>query len=626
MRMTRSRRRPLRWRVFVLILGFCAVNAPVAAQTRRPLLGFGRSPAGEKVAPLLRERLRRLGAEEVLPVWIFFRDKGFQTVGEREFRTSELLATLGERCLGRRAKARGAFGALVDEADLPLHAPYLQEVRGITKRVRVESRWLNAVSVEVNAIQAEALAALDFVTAVEPVGAWRRSDPAAANGFAGGADAPVASLQIEYGRSFAQLDQIGVLPLHKLGYSGRGVLVGLLDTGFRKSHEVFRLARLIAEHDFVFGDDDVAQDNGNSDDYSDSHGTATWSLAGGYQPGQLIGPAYGADFLLAKTEIATDEKPIEEDYWVAGIEWAEGLGVDVVSSSLGYIEWYEFQDLDGKTAVTTRAANRAVSLGVVVVNAVGNERGGTWNHIIAPADAFEVVSVGAVTSAGSLASFSSPGPSADGRTKPEVCALGVGDWIASNQSDGRDAYSTGSGTSFSTPLVAGTAALILEVHRNWTPQQVRNALLATASRSASPDNDFGWGIVNAAQAAHLPIALPRLVAMRLDDSGAGRSSGNGNGRAEPGETMEIYITLRNDGEASSSSLVATLTSAQPGFRVLAGRITVPAIPPGGTRAASDAFAVRVPDDTLVGRAVFWLTVEGALSARLDESLVIPVAR
>lgn len=574
------------------------------------------------MSPLVRESLRRLGPGEAVPVWIFFRDKGFQTAGEREFRTSQLLGSLGERCLRRRAKARGMFGALVDEEDLPLHAPYLQKVRALARRVRVESRWLNAVSVEATAAQAEALAGLDFVTAVKLVGAWKRSEPIIGSGDAGTG----TPLQPDYGGSFTQLNQISIPPLHRLGYSGRGVLVGLLDTGFRKSHEVFRSTRLIAEHDFVFGDGDVSQDKGNSSDYSDAHGTATWSLSGGYRPGQLVGAAYGADFLLAKTEVETYEKPIEEDYWVAGIEWAEGLGVDVVSSSLGYTDWYKFQDLDGKTAVTTRAANRAVSLGVVVVNAAGNERGNAWNHIIAPADAFEVISVGAVNSGAGLASFSSPGPTADGRTKPEVCALGVNDWIAQNLTDGRDTYASGSGTSFSTPLVAGAAALILEIHPDWTPQQLRNALLETASRSDRPDNDFGWGIANVARAARLPLALPRLAGLRIDDGGAGRSAGNGNGLAEPGETVAIFITLRNSGEVSSADLVATLTSAQPGFRVLSGRVSLTAIPPGESRSASEAFTVRIPDVTLVGRAVFWLTVEGAGAVRLDESLVIPVSR
>ena len=148
----------------------------------------------------------------------------------------------------------------------------------------------------------------------------------------------------------------------------------MLDAGFRTSHEVFREARLIAQWDFVNNDGDVSQDLGDPNDYSDAHGTATWSILGGYRPGQLVGPAYGAEFLLAKTESEKFERPVEEDYWVAGIEWAESLGAEVVSSSLGYTDWYTFADMDGRTAVTTRAANRAAGLGVVVVNAAGNER------------------------------------------------------------------------------------------------------------------------------------------------------------------------------------------------------------------------------------------------------------
>jgi serine protease AprX len=214
----------------------------------------------------------------------------------------------------------------------------------------------------------------------------------------------------------------------------------------------------------------------------------------------MAGPAFGADFILAKTEDDRSETPIEEDYWVAGIEWAESLGAEVVSSSLGYTDWYAFKDMDGKTAVTTRAAERASALGVVVVNAAGNERRNAWAHIIAPADGPSVIAVGAVDSAGTIASFSSPGPSSDGRIKPEVCAWGVSNLVAANRTDGGDVYTRGSGTSYATPLVAGVAALLLEAHRDWTPAQVRAALTGTATNAAKPNNDYGWGIVNAAAA------------------------------------------------------------------------------------------------------------------------------
>jgi hypothetical protein len=153
---------------------------------------------------------------------------------------------------------------------------------------------------------------------------------------------------------------------------------------------------------------------------------------------------------------------------VAGIEWAESLGAEVVSSSLGYTDWYEFSDMDGQTAVTTRAANRATSLGVVVVNAAGNERDTGWGHIIAPADGFDVIACGAVDSLGQISSFSSPGPTYDGRIKPEVCALGVNNWLAGNREDGAMLTGAGRGPA-STPSSPGWPRSCLEIHRDWTP-------------------------------------------------------------------------------------------------------------------------------------------------------------
>jgi hypothetical protein len=205
--------------------------------------------------------------------------------------------------------------------------------------------------------------------------------------------------------------------------------------------------------------------------------------------------------MLGKTEYVPTETEIEEDNWVAGIEWMESYGVDVVSSSLGYTTFddstgylYSHGDFNGRTAVTTKAAMMAARKGVVVVNSMGNE-GNTAGSIIAPADADSIISAGAVNYSGVLASFSSVGPTNDGRIKPDVVAPGVSIYVASTA--GASAYGHSSGTSFSCPLTAGVAALVLSAHPEFTPVQVRGAIRNTASQADRPDNSYGWGVVNA---------------------------------------------------------------------------------------------------------------------------------
>ena len=484
---------------------------------RRGLISFGiflllQTPAATgqalllKISPdLLKASASATESGKTLPVWVFFTDKGDSERTSLQSALAEARRSLRPRSLQRRAKVRGESN-LVDYEDLPLSLAYMDQVRALVPRIRTVCRWLNAVSVEISPDQLGTLAALGFVAGLDVVRGFRRNE---GDNLLSPEEGPtVTSRSPIYGPSLAQLSQIGIPALHHRGLSGRGVLVALLDVGFHKSHEIFRLANLVAEWDFVFGDGDVQQNPSDPNDYSDAHGTATWSLLGGFKYGQLIGPAFGADFLLAKTEDERSETPIEEDYWAAGIEWAESFGADVVSSSLGYTDWYQFKDMDGKTAVTTKAANRATSLGVVVVNAAGNERGNAWGHIIAPADGFDVIAVGAVDASGKVASFSSPGPTFDGRIKPEVCAQGVNDWIAQNRKDGSDFYTSGAGTSYATPLVAGTAALLLEAHPDWTEKQVRAALMSTGGNAASPNNDYGWGIVNGPAAADTATKAP----------------------------------------------------------------------------------------------------------------------
>jgi hypothetical protein len=211
-----------------------------------------------------------------------------------------------------------------------------------------------------------------------------------------------------------------------------------------------------------------------------------------------MGVAFDAEFLLAKTEDVTQEVQQEEDDYVAGLEWGEALGADVVTSSLAYLDWYTYEDMDGNTAVTTNAIDIASGLGLVCVNSAANEGNATWYYIAAPADADSVISVGAVNLYGEIASWSSHGPTFDGRIKPEVCARGVSTWCINPNSTTQ--YIQLNGTSLSAPLVGGSTALVIQAQPDWSAMQVREAILMTASQSSNPDNSYGYGIMNAADA------------------------------------------------------------------------------------------------------------------------------
>ncbi|RME44227.1 MAG: hypothetical protein D6795_18230, partial [Deltaproteobacteria bacterium] len=354
-------------------------------------------------------------------------------------------------------------------------------------RLRHESRWLNAISIEVAAERIPAIEALPFVDHTQPVARYERVETSlSARPLESSPSLPPGTHTLDYGESFDQLAQIRIPEVHDCGVSGAGVIVGMLDTGFRwQSHPALSAIDVIAEYDFI-NDDPVTSNESGDPSGQDSHGTQTLSVIGGFLPGQLVGGAFSASFLLAKTEDTSQEVPIEEDHWVAGIEWLEANGADVVSSSLGYTAWYDYSDMDGQTAVTTIAANTAWENGVVVVNSMGNY-GNFPGSIAAPADAFGVLSIGAVSLSGTLASFSSVGPTYDGRMKPDVVALGVSDFVATASGG----YGYSSGTSFSCPLIASAAALILSAHPDWTPDQVRDALHATADRADAPDNFYG---------------------------------------------------------------------------------------------------------------------------------------
>ncbi len=433
-------------------------------------------------------------------VWVFFENKGSNTT---EYFLNPLLV-VSEKSLNRRAKLK-TFEKGIDYLDLPVNNFYIDKLRSLGVTVIQKSKWFNAVSCEINISQMNLISKFDFVKRIEPVERYKSIKKIDENNesFEFTEIKPKGTYTYNYGASFTQLQQINVPAVHELGYKGQGVVVGVLDAGFNNlPHEVFNNMDIIAAYDFVNNDPDVGDGN---DMGEGSHGTQTLSTIGGFKDGKLIGPAFASSFILAKTENTDSETPIEEDNWIAAIEWMDSIGVDVTSTSLGYIDFdspytsYTWQSMNGNTCRITIAADLAVGRGIVVVNSAGNEgSNSSHNTLGAPADGDSVIAIGAVTSTGTKSSFSSVGPTVDGRIKPDVMAMGSNVSVASTYST--TGYTTSSGTSFSGPLAGGVASLILCAMPNLTPMQVRDAMRNTASLHNNPNNEYGWGILNALDA------------------------------------------------------------------------------------------------------------------------------
>jgi serine protease AprX len=420
--------------------------------------------------------------------WIYFRDKG-DYPGKSIY--SKVESNLNDHARERRARvSHGPF--LIDDTDLPIAHYYNQILRqnGITPIVC--SKWLNAVSALLDPGQVKDVKSLPFVSRIHKVNHFYRD---AVEYEHVTKSALGKKYLLDYGESLTQNNLSNIPPVHNQGIFGQNVRVAIFDTGFRLTHQVFQRIKVISTYDFINHDTIVDNESGQDNESQNFHGTAILSIIAGYWPGYLIGPAFDAEYLLAKTEDVRSETPVEEDNWIAAVEWADSLGADIISSSLGYMDWYSYEDMDGNTAPITIAADLAVKKGIVVVTSAGNEGDKRWKYITAPADGDSVITVGAVQPSGIIAGFSSQGPTSDGRIKPDVLAMGVGVTSVTTSQD------TGpvriSGTSASCPIVAGIAALILSAHPDLTPMQIREALVNTADRADNPDNIYGYGLANA---------------------------------------------------------------------------------------------------------------------------------
>ena len=401
----------------------------------------------------------------------------------------------GEPALSDRAVAqRAQWNIATDELDLPVNATYLDALRQMGVGIHHTSRWFNGATCEMDETTAGLVAQLAFVTDVE----MTRRDEESGEWKVESGKRKVVCTPPEY-YTDAQLATYNLTPLHDAGYEGQGILMAVCDGAFQNVPNLpcFRSELELGHLDFTDDGDDFYGPTG-------SHGTACLSTISGLTD-NYRGAATQAQYYLIRTEENDTESPKEMDNLVAALEAADSLGVNVFSLSLGY---YEFdnaawdlnkqRDLDGKTTRCSRAATIAARKGMLVCVSAGNERNNPWGTICAPADADSILTVGAVSTDTIPGSFTSYGPSSDGRVKPEVCAVGV--QTALIRPSGVVAWSNG--TSFSTPLVAGMAACLWSALPNENAMQIRDRIIQSAHLypNHDPANLLGYGVPNAWEA------------------------------------------------------------------------------------------------------------------------------
>ena len=392
---------------------------------------------------------------------------------------TDISQLLSEKALSRRIKNHIA----VDFTDYPVEQTYINQISNNHIQINGVSKWLNAVYISnVNTEQVNSLYRFPFVKSIEIQGKTQSSLAQVHNRF------PCDKVNLP------QRDMIEAEQFHFNGITGTDVLVCVMDDGFKNVQNIeafnhlFVNNKIKAVKDFLSNEADVYSVGG--------HGTAVFSNIAGYIPGKMYGTAYGASFLLARTEIDSIESAVEMFQWARAAEWADSIGADIFSTSLGYTQFddpttdYYYADMNGKTTIISKAAALAVSKGILVINSAGNEGNNSWKYISAPADVEGVVTVGAVDSRENFANFSSRGPTWDGRLKPDICCQGVNN--LSTNTDGGLYYP--SGTSFSCPTFSGLAACIMQIAPNKTVNEIKEIIYSNCTFSSQPNNDIGRGV------------------------------------------------------------------------------------------------------------------------------------
>lgn len=408
---------------------------------------------------------------------IYFKDKP-AVINENK------IPALSARSLERRVKQ----GIELNETDYPVSDNYIRILSQNNIKIKGSSRWLNAIVAPLNQMQISSLGKFPFVKKIVPL-PYRFSKTAC-----------LAQTQSAFGlNSTEQLNMLELDKLHAKGYTGKGKLIAIFDNGFTHANKLYPFQRIFNEGRLIATKNFVDSRNVFETGSDGEHGCMTFSLIGSYMPPNFFGSAYDATFALAVTEDMRREGILEEINWFFAAEWADSLGADVISSSLGYATKYTYgtnhtyDEMDGKTTIVSIAANYAASKGILVVNAAGNEGDGAWQYITAPADADSCLAVGAVDNKWQYVFFSSKGPSYDGRIKPDVAAMGGNTTVLFTNGE----LIAGSGTSFACPLIAGFAACMWQVSDSLKNMQLFELIKESGHQAGWPDTLLGWGVPSA---------------------------------------------------------------------------------------------------------------------------------
>lgn len=395
---------------------------------------------------------------------------------------------LSEKAIARRVKQH----LPIDSTDLPVCEKYVDAIRKKGVKIVVTGKWDNFVTVSCNdSLLIKKIAALPFVRSTEKV--WKAPDSKKSQRSAQRDSVTNKVVRVDscyYGPAYRQIQLSNGDKLHQAGFKGQGMTIAVIDAGFHNADQIEAMnnIRVLGVKDFVNPDGDLFAES--------SHGLKVLSCMAMNQPNVMVGTAPEASYWLLRSEDEYSENLVEQDYWAAALEFADSVGVDVVNTSLGYYVFddktknYNYRDLNGAYALMSREASKAVDKGMVVVCSAGNAGSGPWKKITPPADADNVITVGAVGKNGVLAAFSSIGNTADNRIKPDVVAVG----LASDVMDTDGVIGRANGTSFASPIMCGMVSCLWQACPQLTAKQVIELVRQVGDRVDFPDNIYGYGV------------------------------------------------------------------------------------------------------------------------------------